>query len=185
MRPGLRLPPLDQEGVFLPAWRATAYQVKLNDERGVFVPGQGLFNRQGRHLAGNKAKAFQPAIDEASRTFPNRVLDLALLGYRGTWTPGSVVVLDLMTVQDGKTNYHPFEARYGLLEDRLEAWDPTRRTEPPLVSRLLTYWFTAEQAFDLFHLTRSLPGVEGVIGRDASAPYQPGDSRAMFKSRHS
>lgn len=160
MRPGIALP-AHYGGPFPAAW---LYQVKLDDERAVYCQGQ-FWNRFGRPFSPAKARVF-PAP-------PFETADLALLGFRGHWEPGAIVVLDLPTIR------RPFAERYAMLGG-LPVFDPwSMQPVPGTIYRLENF---ADPAA-LFARTREVGGLEGIVGRDPQALYVEGDSRSMLKWR--
>lgn len=171
MRPGIIL----REGIWPEGW---SWQMKLDEERGILADGK-LYNRRGQRMADHKERAFEVALEAVTAIFDYPVLDLGLIGFRdiGTWGTmrGAVVVFDLPTVD------LPWIARHQLLLD-LPPLPFGRKAEwssPFMVYRLLNY---SDPAI-AFALSKLLEGCEGIVGRNPSSVYQPGDSREMAKCR--
>ena len=182
MRPKTRIPPLDRYAGPLP--KGWEWQVKIDDERGIVrVHDDGsveIFNRHWEPLATHKAGVFAAAASTLPTLFPGeRIFDVALLGFRGHWTPGGIVLLDVPSTRTWAERRRRVEA--------LPAWDPLdpKDTPPPpgAVAILPSWPETAWNPRDLFFKTKGIPGVEGLIGRDPAASYQMGDSDRMVKIR--
>ena len=183
MRPKTRIPPLDRYTGPLP--KGWEWQVKIDDERGIVrVHEDGsveIFNRHWEPLAAHKAKLFAAAASTLPGLFPGEpIFDVALLGFRGHWTPGGIVLLDIPSDR-------PWTERRSTI-GRVLLWDPLAPKPdwiPPIpgeVRCLVTYDGNPDVR-DLFLRTKDVPGVEGLIGRDPAAPYQMGDSDRMVKIR--
>lgn len=183
MRPKTRIPPLDRYTGPLP--KGWEWQVKIDDERGIVrVHDDGsveLFNRHWEPLAAHKAKLFAAAASTLPTLFPGEpIFDVALLGFRGHWTPGGIVLLDIPSER-------PWTERREKI-GRVLQWDPLAPEPdwiPPVpgeVRCLVTYDGNPDVR-DLFLRTKDVPGVEGLIGRDPAAPYHMGDSDRMVKIR--
>lgn len=187
MRPKTRIPPLDRYTGPLP--KGWEWQPKIDDERGIVrVHGDGsveLFNRHWEPLAAHKAKLFVEAAGTLPELFPGEpIFDVALLGFRGHWLPGGIVLLDIPSDQ-------PWRVRR-TRTDKIPMWDPLRGhdccpddpdPEPGSVVVLPSWPESLWNPRDLFFKTRDVPGVEGLIGRDPEAAYQMGDSDRMVKIR--
>lgn len=183
MRPKTRIPPLDRYAGPLP--KGWEWQVKIDDERGIVrVHGDGsveIFNRHWEPLAAHKAKLFAAAAGTLPGLFPHEpIFDVALLGFRGHWTPGGIVLLDI-------PGDLPWAERRRRRMRELPLWDPLDPKDAPpapgTVAILPTWPDTTRNPRDLFFKTKDVPGVEGLIGRDPAAPYQMGDSDRMVKIR--
>ena len=89
-------------------------------------------------------------------------------------TPASFVAFDLLAVADRDLRAEPFGERRKLLEKALSGAEPpvhlTPLTADPSVARV---WFDRFEG----------AGLDGVVAKDASAPYQPGQ-RVMWKVKH-
>lgn len=182
MRPKTRIPPLDRYAGPLP--KGWEWQVKIDDERGIVrVHSDGsveLFNRHWEPLAAHKAKLFAAAASTLPARFPGEpIFDVALLGFRGHWTPGGIVLLDIPSER-------PWTERRSRLAG-IPVWDPLDPKDTPpapgAVAILPSWPEIAWNPRDLFLRTKDVPGVEGLIGRDPAAPYQMGDSDRMVKIR--
>lgn len=177
MRPATSIPRLDTYTGPLP--KGWLWQVKLNDERAWMERDGTVWNRFGRPFAPRKVAPFQEALACVRALFPGVRVDLALLGYRGVFEPGAVVVLDLPEL------LCPFWARHA----RIRAWpDPFYATSRNLPRKGQAYFLpcyleNTPGPRALFAHTIGVPGLEGVIGRDPEAFYQEGQSRAMVKSK--
>lgn len=186
MRPKTRIPPLDRYTGPLP--KGWEWQPKIDDERGIVrVHGDGsveLFNRHWEPLAAHKAKLFVEAAGTLPELFPGEaVFDVALLGFRGHWSPGGIVLLDIPSDQ-------PWRVRSARIREVVPGWDPldpdpAGEWGPPALGnvRCLVSYAGDPDVRALFLLTRDVPGVEGLIGRDPEAAYQMGDSDRMVKIR--
>lgn len=189
MRPGRKLPRLDTYGGPLPAgW---GWQVKLDDERGVYAGG-ALYNRHGEKIAAHKAAAFAAAVAEAARRFHGETLDLALLGYRSRFErpgPGgigdggeggprvcAVVILDLPD-----RGRQPWTERHASIVAATPEFDPLGAAT--VAAGCCYHLADHADGPALFRRTVGVAGLEGVIGRKPDAPYCAGDSPAMLKSR--
>lgn len=171
MRPGVSLPRLDTyPGAIPQGW---LWQVKLNDERGWLTSEGVLLNRLGKPFAPHKVRAFGPALDDLRTRFPGEEVDIALLGFRGGFPKGSIVVLDLPGRPGG------FEERISTCTGEL--YLPEDGESAPVGQVLcLDYYLDAK---DLFQRTLGRSGLEGVIGRRPGVRYVEGDSRDMCKSK--
>lgn len=171
MRPGVSLPRLDTyPGAIPQGW---LWQVKLNDERGVVSPEGDLFNRLGRPFAPHKVVVFGDAMKMLRGMLPGEWVDVALLGFRGGFPKGSIVVLDLPQRTGG------FEERISTCTGEL--YLPEDGESAPVGQVLcLDYYLDAK---DLFQRTLGRSGLEGVIGRRPGVRYVEGDSRDMCKSK--
>lgn len=171
MRPAITLPRLDTyPGAIPQGW---LWQAKLNDERGMLTPEGVLTNRLGRPFAPHKVRAFGTALEMLVDLFPGEPVDLALLGFRGGFPAGSIVVLDL-------------PGRPGGFEDRVagpmgEVFLPEDGESAPVGQVLCLDYYT--DAKFLFAKTLGRTGLEGVIGRRPGVRYAEGDSRDMCKSK--
>ena len=177
MRPGFSLPPLDTyDGPIPNGW---VWQYKLNDERAILTPDGTLWNRFGTKIASHKARSFARAVERFRFMFPSMTGDVALLGYRGNFQVGTIVVLDLPELP-GK-----FRIRHAMLSVGLNPliWNSEGCYDP--INGPLHFLEWSAHPVSLFRRSRGLPGVEGVIGRNPNAPYIQGDSRDMCKSKHS
>lgn len=186
MRPKLSIPSLAKyDGPLPEGWH---WQPKLDDERGVVVRwtetgggamGPALYNRHGRPIASNKAAVFAPAVQRLLDLFPDQDLfDVALLGYRGHWPAGGIVLLDLPQVEDD------WRDRQYAIRVLLTWWDPLGQQKNPGVGdvcRLVGHYGDRGDLFRLFAQTYRIPGIEGLIGRDPGARYMQGDSDRMCK----
>ena len=105
-------------------------------------------------------------------------VDLALLGYRGVFEPGAVVVLDLPDMRA------PYWSRNRAVAGTIPVLDHQigALTINPHPGEVFHLWTHLSPSI-LFRQTRGVPGLEGVIGRDPEAFYQEGQSRAMVKSK--
>lgn len=185
MRPKTRIPPLDRYAGPLP--KGWEWQAKIDDERGIVrVHDDGsveIFNRHWEPLAAHKAKLFAAAAGTLPTLFPGEpIFDVALLGFRGHWAPGGIVLLDI----PGEAPWAERRAR--VTSASIPLWDPMspEETPPPapVTVAILPSWpETTWNPRDLFLRTKDVPGVEGLIGRDPAAPYQMGDSDRMVKIR--
>jgi hypothetical protein len=179
MRPGYSLPPLDKPGAVFP--KGWWWQAKLDDERGILTPDGRLLNRHGAPLAWHKAAAFRQAAMALGAKFPGEILDMALLGFRDASTfqnvRGAIVVLDL----PGHAR-RPWSERREMLAllPELDALSGGGAEIRPCGMYRLREELDPVSAFGR---SRMAPGVEGLIGRNPAAWYQPGDSREMVKSR--
>jgi len=175
MRPATSIPRLDTYTGPLP--KGWLWQVKLNDERAWMERDGTIWNRFGRPFAPRKVAPFQEALACVRALFPGVRVDLALLGYRGVFEPGAVVVLDLPELP------YPFWARHARLRAWIDRLDPivVWRHQPVLGRAYYLECYDAPGP--LFMSTIGVPGLEGVIGRDPEAFYQEGQSRAMVKSK--
>lgn len=166
MRPGLRFTP----GAWPSDW---SWQIKVDEERGVYVPGEGLFNRHGELLSRPKAAAFTASVRRAAELFPDMVLDLGLVGFRNSKAfaahRGRLIVFDLPGVDA------PWSVRRLALGGLPEFY----ATAGQMVCRLDCY-ACADICLDR---ARKSPGAEGVVGRRLTSVYQPGDSAHMGKYR--
>lgn len=172
MRPGVSLPRLDTYSGAIP--QGWLWQAKLNDERGMVSPEGDLSNRLGQPFAPHKVKAFADALWTLRKQFAGEWVDVALLGFRGGFPVGSIVVLDLPDRPGG------FEDR--LSGEALPFYEPERGLtlpDNPAVLRLSSY----HDAKELFLRTVGKTGLEGVIGRRPGVRYTEGDSRDMVKSK--
>lgn len=177
MRPGFSLPPLDTyDGPIPKGW---VWQYKLNDERAILTPDGTLWNRFGTKIAGHKARAFAWAVERAVSVFPSMTVDVALLGYRGHFRVGSIVVLDLPGFPG---NFHIRHARLSSVINPL-IWNSDGGYDP--INGPLHFLEWSAHPVALFRRSRGFPGVEGVIGRNPNVPYIQGDTRDMCKSKHS
>lgn len=168
MRPGITLPRLDTyRGAVPQGW---VWQVKLNDERATVAHDGTLMNRFERPISGNKAKVFDDALAAALRMF-DRPLDLALLGFRGQFPKGGIVILDLPGPGGFLERTRPLEV--------LPALAIGQTPTPGMVYRLTNF----DDPEALFWSTIGVVGLEGVIGRRPGAGYCEGDSRDMCKSK--
>ena len=172
MRPGVSLPRLDTYSGAIP--QGWLWQAKLNDERGVVSPEGGLFNRLGRPFAPHKVKAFAPVLWELRKQLAGEWLDVALLGFRGGFPVGSIVVLDLPDRPGG------FEERVATTKMG-EIFLPEEGESAPVGQVLCLDYYT--DAKFLFAKTLGRTGLEGVIGRRPGVRYTEGDSRDMCKSK--
>lgn len=170
MRPGRKIP-ASRLDLAPSGW---LWQAKLDDERGVVLPDGTLWNRFGKLLAPNKTEAFSDAVKVAVRKWPGRVLDVALLGYRGHFPKGSLVVLDIPS-EDGT-----FCQRYALIWPRCLALFPGHHHPEPGSVYYLPNLGDPGMAYSLSFCT----GVEGIIGRNPEAGYEYGNSRQMVKVKH-
>ena len=198
MRPKTRIPPLDRYSGPLPkGWH---WQVKLDDERGIVqVHSDGsveLFNRHWDPLASNKAAVFRDAAATLPARFPGEtIFDVALLGFRGVFVRGGIVLLDIPS----DLSWAARRIRM-LASGEIHVWDPLVPVacDPPsplasrlalaapvdLVSVLPDIRCDSDAAVREFFLrTKDAPGIEGLIGRDPAAPHQSGDSDRMVKIR--
>lgn len=175
MRPATSIPRLGTYTGPLP--KGWLWQVKLNDERAWMERDGTIWNRFGRPFAPKKVAPFQEALARVRALFPGVRVDLALLGYRGVFEPGAVVVLDLPELS------HPFWARHARIRARVDCLDPIVmwRHQPVLGQAYHLKCYDAPGP--VFTSTIGVPGLEGVIGRDPEAFYQEGQSRAMVKSK--
>jgi hypothetical protein len=185
MRPKTRIPPLDRYAGPLP--KGWEWQVKIDDERGIVrVHDDGsveIFNRHWEPLAAHKAKLFAAAAGTLPTLFPGEpIFDVALLGFRGHWAPGGIVLLDVPSEAPWTERRERVWAR-----DSIPLWDPldpkNASPEPGAVVFLPSWPEVSWNPRDLFLRTKDVPGVEGLIGRDPAAPYQMGDSDRMVKIR--
>jgi len=171
MRPAITLPRLDTyPGASPQGW---LWQVKLNDERGMLTPEGTLVNRLGRPFAPHKVRAFGTALGLLEAQFPGEWVDIALLGFRGGFPVGSIVVLDLPD-------------RPGGFVERMSADTGTlflpEEGEVAPVGQILTLDYY-DNAKSIFLRTIGKTGLEGVIGRRPGVRYAEGDSRDMVKSK--
>jgi len=194
MRPKTRIPPLDRyTGPIPEGWD---WQAKIDDERGIVrVPAEPvteyeLFNRHWEPIAAHKAKVFDAAIRKLVGLFPDeRLFDVALLGFRGHWTPGAVVLLDIPGEEPWEARREKWIHMWIHMSPRGAVyWDPIRepfdRTPGEvyvLASR--NVGMDRRHVVEFFMDTKDKPGIEGLIGRDPEAPYQCGDSDRMVKCR--
>jgi len=172
MRPAVSLPRLDTyPGAIPQGW---LWQAKLNDERGMLSPEGMLVNRLRKPFAPHKVRAFGTALEMLVDLFPGEWVDLALLGFRGGFPAGSIVILDLPGRPGGFVDrIDIIQAPYFLPDLGEELPDS------PGVLRLQTDW----NAKELFLRTIGKTGLEGVIGRRPGVRYAEGDSRDMCKSK--
>jgi hypothetical protein len=168
MRPAIALPRLDTYAGAIP--QGWLWQVKLNDERATVSPGTRLLNRLGQPIARHKAAAFEDALELAFRLF-DRQLDLALLGFRGEFPVGGIVVLDLPGAGTYKERCIPLSVLRPLSIGDIPS--------PGMVYRLENF----EDPVALFKQTIGVLGLEGIIGRRPGAGYCYGNSRDMVKSK--
>lgn len=176
MRPATSIPRLDTYTGPLP--KGWYWQVKLNDERAWMERDGTIWNRFGRPFAPKKVAPFQEALARVRALFPGVRVDLALLGYRGVFEPGAVVVLDLPDM------HAAYRIRALAVASAMPGLDHWTRLSPvrPSPGEAYYLWTYCEPDV-LFRRTRDVPGLEGVIGRDPEAFYQEGQSRAMVKSK--
>ncbi len=168
MRPAITIPRLDAyRGAIPVGW---IWQIKLNDERATVAHDGTLMNRFERPISANKEKAFGDALASALRMF-DRPLDLALLGFRGQFPIGGIVVLDLPGPGGFLERTRPLEVLPILCIGQV----PVSGT----VYRLQNF----VDPFPLFERTIGVVGLEGVIGRRPGAGYCEGNSRDMCKSK--
>lgn len=179
MRPGSEFrAPLERSFV-QPGW---VWQPKIDDERAVIrvLDGQ-LFNRRGQPFDRQKARPFGEACDQLRATFGGHEwLDLGLIGYRDSQTfaasRGAVIVFDLPSL-----NGDPWVSRRQQLINRIPVLDLIAGEEAKFG---MVYRFADEElAGELFHRTRGVPGLEGVVGRLLAGPYVQGESKTMVKAR--
>lgn len=183
MRPKTRIPPLDRYAGPLPqGWH---WQFKVDDERGIVRRHDDgsveIFNRHWEPLAAHKASVFASTAFRLAEKFSGvPIFDVALLGFRGHWAPGAIILLDLPSGL-------PWADRYArIAAGDVPEWDPQNKVDPvPGEILRLPDFVSADDAQlrEIFEWTRGLAGVEGLIGRDPAAPHQNGDSDRMVKIR--
>lgn len=175
MRPGLNL------GAALhPGWRQAGWdwQPKLNEERG-WVFARRLFNRHAQPFDPYKAQHFEQAMESLCEVLGGfDEIDLGLVGLRDRsafgYARGSVIVYDL-------PSNLPWEERRRVVASKVPEIDllAGEKMQPGLIYCLPV----TEAAGDLFHQVRGVPGLEGIVGRNKSAPYAYAEYRTMAKAK--
>lgn len=180
MRPKQVLKPETMtRGYHVPGW---VWQPKIDDERAVLrvLDGQ-LFNRQGQPFDRQKARPFAEACDSLRTIYGGHEwIDIGLIGYRDSQTfaasRGAVIVFDLPSL-----NGDPWVSRRQQLITRLPVLDLIAGEAAKFG---MVYRFADEElAGELFHRTRGVPGLEGVVGRLLAGPYVQGETETMAKAR--
>ncbi len=133
MRPKTRIPPLDRYTGPLP--KGWEWQVKIDDERGIVrVHDDGsveIFNRHWEPLAAHKAKLFAAAAGTLPGLFPGEpIFDVALLGFRGHWTPGGIVLLDVPGEAPWAERRAQLRGRRGRIASHRQGAAPEREAGP-------------------------------------------------------
>lgn len=179
MRPGVNLGNNLPGGWSMQGW---LWQPKINDERAMLRTLDGtIFNRHGELMDSTKVPFFWPIISELRSAYRHTPwVDLGLIGFRDSETfrasRGAVIVFD---IPGDLNDRRPWLERREQLNCLPSLDLMNERPKPGMAYR----FEETDQGGTLFQLTRGVPGLEGVIGRNVKAPYQPGDSRQMAKAR--
>ena len=179
MRPGLNLGNNLPDGWSMQGW---LWQPKINDERAMLRTLDGtIFNRHGELLDRSKVPYFWPIISELRLAFRKTPwVDLGLIGFRDSETfrasRGAVIVFDI------PGDLHD-QRRWIERREQLNCLPSLNLMSEAAVAEMAYRFEETADAGTLFQATRGVPGLEGVVGRNINAPYQPGDSRQMAKAR--
>lgn len=176
MRPALDLGAAMQRSWRHPGW---GWQVKLNEERAVFrLFDRTLFNRHRQLFDIYKARHFAQAMEALESFAGADWVDVGMIGVRDTAAfsgmKGAIVVYDVPSDA-------PWEVRYRTITTKLPPIDllAGEKFEPGMIYCLPQ----EDMAGELFHRTKGVPGVEGVVGRNLQAPYIYGESIQMAKAK--